>query len=148
MWMTRRWLTTTRGVPPTMRAVGVDLPALPSSQLKLMREAISPGPVKPDEAIIKMEAAGVNFIDVYYRTGLYKPTRPLPYNRMVLGFEGSGTIVETNTSDSGFKVCALLALPFSFNAVRYRMEIELFSIPLNAQVLMRSIALRHCLEFS
>ncbi len=44
---------------------------------------------KPGEARVRVEAAGVNFIDVYHRTGLYKATLPA-----TLGQEGAG-IVET-----------------------------------------------------
>ena len=42
------------------------------------------------EALVAVEAAGVNFIDVYNRTGLYKV--PLPYT---LGQEGAGTVLAT-----------------------------------------------------
>jgi NADPH2:quinone reductase len=43
----------------------------------------------PGEALIKQEAVGLNYIDVYFRTGLYKaPTIPL-----VPGQEGAGTVV-------------------------------------------------------
>ena len=44
----------------------------------------SPG---PGEALVRLEAAGVNFIDVYKRTGLYKV--PLP---ATLGEEGAGSV--------------------------------------------------------
>ncbi|MGA8025565.1 MAG: quinone oxidoreductase, partial [Bryobacteraceae bacterium] len=40
------------------------------------------------EVLVKLEAIGVNFIDVYYRTGLYKA----PENPVKLGSEGAGTI--------------------------------------------------------
>jgi NADPH2:quinone reductase len=39
------------------------------------------------EALIKIGAAGINFIDVYYRTGLYKKDTPF-----TAGQEGAGTI--------------------------------------------------------
>jgi NADPH2:quinone reductase len=39
------------------------------------------------QALVRIEAAGVNFIDVYQRTGLYK--NPLPYG---LGLEGAGVV--------------------------------------------------------
>jgi len=39
------------------------------------------------QALVRIEAAGVNFIDVYQRTGLYK--NPLPYG---LGLEGAGVL--------------------------------------------------------
>jgi NADPH2:quinone reductase len=41
----------------------------------------------PDQALVKIEAAGVNFIDVYQRSGLYPI--PLP---ATLGQEGAGTV--------------------------------------------------------
>jgi len=42
----------------------------------------------PNEALIKHEAVGLNYIDVYFRTGLYKaPTMPL-----IIGQEGAGTV--------------------------------------------------------
>lgn len=39
-------------------------------------------------ALVRLERAGVNFIDIYKRAGLYKP--PLP---LTLGDEGAGTVV-------------------------------------------------------
>jgi NADPH2:quinone reductase len=43
----------------------------------------------PGEALIKHEAIGLNFIDVYFRTGLYKaPNLPL-----IIGQEGAGTVL-------------------------------------------------------
>jgi NADPH2:quinone reductase len=44
------------------------------------------------QVVVKVEAAGVNFIDVYQRNGLY-PVQ-LPY---VLGVEGSGTVSEVGS---------------------------------------------------
>jgi NADPH2:quinone reductase len=57
-------------------------------------ELPDPSP-KAGEAVVRVEAAGVNFIDVYHRTGLYKMTLPL-----TLGQEGAGT-VETGTPGVG-----------------------------------------------
>src|SRR5467141_1105444 len=42
---------------------------------------------KPNEAVVKIAAAGVNFIDVYNREGRYKA--PLP---LVLGQEAAGVL--------------------------------------------------------
>lgn len=42
---------------------------------------------KPNEAVIKVGAAGVNYVDVYYREGRYKA--PLPF---VVGQEAAGTV--------------------------------------------------------
>jgi len=44
---------------------------------------------KPNEAVVKVTVAGVNFIDVYQREGRYKV--PLPF---VLGQEGAGVVSE------------------------------------------------------
>lgn len=44
----------------------------------------------PGEALVRLETAGVNFVDVYKREGLYK--LPLP---ATLGEEGAGTVVAT-----------------------------------------------------
>jgi NADPH2:quinone reductase len=40
------------------------------------------------QALVRVEAAGLNFVDVYFRTGLYKGP-PLPF---VAGQEGAGTV--------------------------------------------------------
>jgi NADPH2:quinone reductase len=52
-------------------------------------ETYSPGDPGPGEALIQHAAIGVNFIDIYHRTGLY----PLPDLPAVLGMEGAGTIL-------------------------------------------------------
>ena len=41
----------------------------------------------PQQALVRIAAAGVNFIDVYFRTGLYKAPSPV-----TLGNEGAGTV--------------------------------------------------------
>ncbi|HEU5415235.1 MAG TPA: quinone oxidoreductase [Candidatus Angelobacter sp.] len=47
---------------------------------------------KPNEAIVKIAASGVNFIDVYFREGRYPA--PLPF---VDGQEGAGTVTEVGS---------------------------------------------------
>jgi NADPH2:quinone reductase len=52
----------------------------------------------PNEVLIKHEAIGLNFIDVYFRTGLYKaPNLPL-----IIGQEGAGTVVSVGPKVAGF----------------------------------------------
>lgn len=41
----------------------------------------------PGQALVRIAAAGVNFIDIYFRTGLYKSDVPV-----ALGSEGAGTV--------------------------------------------------------
>ena len=56
-----------------------------------MRLEDLPDPVPgAGEALVGVEASGVNFIDVYHRTGLYKTALPL-----TLGQEGAGTVLAT-----------------------------------------------------
>src|SRR5262245_16888583 len=49
-------------------------------------DVADPSP-KPGEAIVRIEASGVNFIDVYQRIGLYKNALPL-----TLGQEAAGVV--------------------------------------------------------
>lgn len=51
------------------------------------------------EALVQIDFAGVNFIDIYHREGRYPA--PLP---LVLGQEGAGTIVQIGSGTTAFKV--------------------------------------------
>ena len=53
---------------------------------------------KAGEAVVRIDAAGVNFLDVYHRTGLYPI--PLP---LTLGQEAAGTVVEVGEGVSTVK---------------------------------------------
>jgi NADPH2:quinone reductase len=66
----KRLVVETPGGPEQMKMVDVPKP--------------SPG---PKEAVVAIAFSGVNFIDVYFRTGLYKADTPI-----VLGSEASGTV--------------------------------------------------------
>ena len=48
---------------------------------------------EPAQVLVEVEAAGVNFIDTYHRSGLYE--LPMPY---VLGQEGGGTITAVGSA--------------------------------------------------
>jgi len=50
------------------------------------------------EVLVKVAISGVNFIDTYHRTGLYK--LPLP---AILGSEGAGTVEQLGDGVTGFK---------------------------------------------
>ena len=54
---------------------------------------------KANEAVVKLAATGVNFIDVYFREGRYKA--PLPF---VLGQEGAGVVTAVGTEAKSVKV--------------------------------------------
>ena len=62
-------------------------------------EAPKPSP-GPGQALVKIEAAGLNFIEVYFRTGLYKPPAGLPYTP---GAEGAGTVEAVGPAVKGLK---------------------------------------------
>jgi NADPH2:quinone reductase len=68
-----------------MHAIRVHQPGGPD--VLRYEELPSPEP-KPGEALVQLDVAGVNFIDIYKRAGLYKI--PLP---ATLGEEGSGKVV-------------------------------------------------------
>ena len=53
----------------------------------------------PDDAIVRNEAVGLNFVDVYFRTGLYKVSA-LP---CVLGQEGAGVVIATGNRVTNVK---------------------------------------------
>jgi NADPH2:quinone reductase len=61
------------------------------------REVAQPQPSR-GQVLIKLAASGLNYIDTYQRTGLYKV--PLPF---VPGLEASGTVVEVGSGVSEFK---------------------------------------------
>ena len=51
----------------------------------------------PNEALIHHEAVGLNYIDVYFRTGFYKA--PLP---CIIGMEGAGTVLSVGDNVRDF----------------------------------------------
>ena len=70
------------GAPDVMQLVEIDRPA--------------PG---PSEALVRVHAAGINYIDVYYRMGWYSADLPL-----TLGVEGAGVIEAVGPGLQGFHV--------------------------------------------
>jgi NADPH2:quinone reductase len=67
-----------------MKAVRIHAPGGPEA----LRYEDAPQPTpKAGEAVVKVDAAGLNYIDVYFRTGLYKGEYP-----MTLGMEAGGSV--------------------------------------------------------
>ncbi len=54
---------------------------------KLRYEDLPVPEAGPGQALVKLHFSGVNFIDIYFRTGLYKAPPPI-----VLGMEGAGVV--------------------------------------------------------
>ncbi len=78
-----------------MKAIQVKQPGGP--QVLEPTDLFIPEP-KENEVVVKIGAAGVNFIDIYHREGRYK--LPLPF---VAGQEGSGTISAVGSKVSGMR---------------------------------------------
>jgi NADPH:quinone reductase len=67
---------------------------------KLIFEDVPTAKPGPGQVAIKHRAVGLNFIDVYYRTGLY-PAPSLPF---VIGNEGAGDIIALGKGVTDFKI--------------------------------------------
>jgi len=60
-----------------------------------------PSALKPDHVRIKQSSVGLNYIDVYHRSGLY----PLPEDPPVCpGLEAAGEVVEVGNKANGFSI--------------------------------------------
>ena len=78
-----------------MKAIQVSQPGGPEAMQLVDLPVPTP---KPNEAVVKIVAAGVNFIDVYNREGRYKV--PTPF---VLGQEAAGTITALGSGVTNLK---------------------------------------------
>ena len=86
---------------------------------KLVWEELPRAEPKPGEARIQQDAVGLNYIDTYHRTGLYKI--PLP---SVIGREGAGVVEAVGTSVTDFKVgdrVAYASAPIGIRAAASRL---------------------------
>src|SRR5688500_14908673 len=75
-----------------MKAVRVH--ELGPAEVLRYEDVADPKPAR-DEVLVRIAAAGVNYLDVYYRSGFNwggHHKRPLPY---IPGAEAAGTVVET-----------------------------------------------------
>src|ERR1017187_3592477 len=69
-----------------MKAIQVNIPGGPESLQLVDIPTPRPG---PGQALVRIAASGVNFIDIYFRTGLYKADLPV-----AIGSEAAGTVEE------------------------------------------------------
>ncbi|HXV64557.1 MAG TPA: quinone oxidoreductase [Vicinamibacteria bacterium] len=84
-----------------MKAIRIHAPGGPEA---LRYESVPDPTPGPEEAVIRLQAAGVNFIDVYHRTGLY-PMEP-PFTP---GMEGAGVVERVGENVTEVKVGDLVA---------------------------------------
>ncbi len=79
-----------------MKAVRIHTPGGPETMK--YEDAPQPEP-KAGEAVVKIDAAGINYIDVYFRSGMYKANLPL-----TLGMEAGGTVTAVGPNVTDVKV--------------------------------------------
>ncbi|HMA18408.1 MAG TPA: quinone oxidoreductase [Thermoanaerobaculia bacterium] len=99
-----------------MKAVRVDQPG--EAEAMRLVEVPEPRP-REGEVLVRAEAAGVNFIDVYHRSGAYPLTFPL-----IPGQEAAGTVIEVGAGVTEVAVGDRVA--FSSGSATYA---EFVSIP-------------------
>jgi NADPH:quinone reductase len=79
-----------------MKAVRVHTPGGPEA---LEYEDVAEPVAGAGQAVVKLGASGVNYIDVYFRTGQYKAALPL-----TVGLEGAGTVASVGSGVTDVKV--------------------------------------------
>ncbi len=92
----------------------------------LRYEEISDPQPAQAEALVRIEAAGVNFLDIYYRAGFHwggHHRRPLPY---IPGAEAAGTVVAVGAAVDNVKPGDRVAYGISNGYGSYA---ELYSVP-------------------
>src|SRR5215471_4530162 len=96
MAMTNESLPTSRRVARAARAGGPEVLAVAVEDLR---------PLKSGEALVRVEAAGLNHVDSLARSGTYSIRFEFPFD---VGVEGAGTIVATGpgvAAPPGTRVC-------------------------------------------
>ena len=108
-----------------MRAIRIDQPGGP--EVMRLEEVELPPPAK-GEVRLRQHAIGINFIDIYHRTGFYPPAKT-PFTP---GSEGAGEVVEVGPSVEGLKPGDRVAYAGSPGAYAQERNIEarfLFKLP-------------------
>ena len=85
----------------------------------------------PGDLVVRSRAIGVNFIEIYYRTGMY--AAPLPHG---LGTEGAGEVVAVGSGVAGFRVgdrVAYVSGPLGAYATYYKLPAA-HAVQLPAQI--------------
>jgi NADPH2:quinone reductase len=81
----------------TITAIAVASPGGPEVLQAQEMEVPQPG---PGEAVVRQHYVGVNYVDVYFRSGLY----PLPHYPAVLGVEGAGVVAAVGAESGDLKI--------------------------------------------
>ena len=108
-----------------MRAISIHQPGGPEVMRLEEVELATPG---KGEVRLRQHAIGINFLDVYHRTGFYPPAK-IPFTP---GSEGAGEVVEVGPSVEGFRPGDRVAYCGSAGAYAEERNIEarfLFKLP-------------------
>jgi NADPH:quinone reductase len=94
----------------------------------MLQEFVAPGAPGPGEVLVRQTAVGLNFIDVYERTGLYP--HPLPTG---LGHEAAGVVEAVGrgvrTVKAGERVAYATTIPGAYAGERIVAADRLVSVP-------------------
>ncbi|KAF2451384.1 NAD(P)-binding protein [Karstenula rhodostoma CBS 690.94] len=82
----RGFLRTMASLPKTMKGVWIEKTG--GTEVLQYKEDIPVPEVKEGQVLVKNEFIGINYIDTYFRSGVY----PLPHTPYILGREGAGTV--------------------------------------------------------
>jgi NADPH2:quinone reductase len=107
-----------------MKAIRVHTPGGPDV-MKL--EDVPEPKAGPGQVVVKLEAAGLNYIDVYFRTGTYKASLPL-----TPGLEGAGTVTQVGDGVKDLKVgdrVAYTGIPGSYAQMNVAPADRLVKLP-------------------
>jgi len=74
------------------------VPALGGPENLVLDDVPDPG-VEPGKLLVDVKAAGVNYVDIYHRRGLYDATLPF-----IPGQEGAGTVSAVGEGVEGFRI--------------------------------------------
>ncbi len=114
-------------IPKTQKAIRIH----ETGGLDVLRYEDAPVPeINDDEVLIKNKYAGINFIENYFRTGLYPAPKP-----QTLGREASGVIVAKGKNVKEFDIGdnVAYASPATFaQYTKYNPAIRIFKLPKDA----------------
>ncbi len=110
-----------------MKAIRINKVGGPEVLLHENLELRQPG---PGEALVKIEVAGVNYIDTYHRTGLYPA--PLPFTP---GVEGAGTVMAVGPDVASPRVGERVAYAMNLGAYAEEAVVPAWKlVPIPAEV--------------
>ncbi|OMH82039.1 putative quinone oxidoreductase [Zancudomyces culisetae] len=113
----------------TMKAIRIEKPG----DVSVIKYLDIPKPqIEKNKILVKNKFVGLNFLETYFRTGLFKASMPL-----VLGHEGAGIVEEVGSDVTGFEVGSRVVYLSSHNAYAEYILVD----PVNAAIVPEQMAL-------